>query len=760
MTQRSRLNYCSLTSLVLLAACPDGNGDTGAGTTTSATNPTTGATTTPTTGGPGGEPTSTSATSEPTTASGGTDATSATGETAGTMTDPTGTTAVTGLTGTDTGDSALMIAPDNVVIELVDGTIVTQDFTATLDGKDVTAEVVWAYDQDAIGAMNTATFVPTGMLAGPGTLTATHPQAVDDTQVTVKIKKTIDPDGLAPGFGDPVGPDPALSILYPYDNTVFPLKVASPVVQWGGVPDGSQYKLHLQEQFYEYTVYFTANNPARHLIDEVEWIAISDSGQGAKSDPLSFELQRKTGDMTFAAVKQTWKIAQARLPGRIYYWELPSQCGNSNGRVLSIKPTEAKAEEFFPTGQCYGCHSVSRDGRTVSVAYDNGSPFPLGTIDVSTEPAVQGPIAPGSGLGGTFSAFNHDGTKLLFSNDAANAGTSSLVIADTMTAQVLNPNVMGTGCGEPAWSPDGKSLAFIRRVGGTGGGADRTTLFVRDLESGAERPVYGGLDRDMQETWAIHGVYPALAWTPDDRELVFWAAGKLWRTLADGRQPTPTEIPFHVKTTRKVAPAVRFPVPVAPREFDVKALRDVAVSPDGKSVVYQALGHLYLRTLPEGQPRRLTKIDDRFEQDPAFSRDGKSVVFTTWDDQALGSVRLTPIKGGKERVLTERPGHYVEPTFSPDGKTVVYRRIGGGWTRTPTWSQEQGIYFVSSSPRKGEAPTLITRDGEQPHFGAEPDRIYYTAYGEEDKIQLESVTLGGSGRLVKRDWPRAGLRLN
>lgn len=309
------------------------------------------------------------------------------------------------------------------------------------------------------------------------------------------------------------------------------------------------------------------------------------------------------------------------------------------------------------------------------------------------------------------------------------------------------------GAARPTPSPDGKSLAFIRRVGGTGGGADRTTLFVRDLESGAERPVYGGLDRDMQETWAIHGVYPALAWTPDDRELVFWAAGKLWRTLADGRQPTPTEIPFHVKTTRKVAPAVRFPVPVAPREFDVKALRDVAVSPDGKSVVYQALGHLYLRTLPEGQPRRLTKIDDRFEQDPAFSRDGKSVVFTTWDDQALGSVRVTPIKGGKERVLTERPGHYVEPTFSPDGKTVVYRRIGGGWTRTPTWSQEQGIYFVSSSPRKGEAPTLITRDGEQPHFGAEPDRIYYTAYGEEDKIQLESVTLGGSGhrKLIKTE---------
>jgi len=309
------------------------------------------------------------------------------------------------------------------------------------------------------------------------------------------------------------------------------------------------------------------------------------------------------------------------------------------------------------------------------------------------------------------------------------------------------------GAARPTPSRDGKSLAFIRRVGGTGGASDHTTLLVRDLESGAERSVYDGLDRDMQEAWAIHGVYPALAWTPDDRELVFWAAGKLWRVRVDGSQSGPTEIPFHVQSTRKVAPAVRFPVAVAPREFDVKALRDVAVSPDGKSVVYQALGHLYFRTLPEGQPRRLTKTDDRFEQDPAFARDGKQIVFTTWDDQALGSVRVIAAKGGKERVLSDRPGHYVEPQFSPDGKTVVYRRIGGGWTRTPTWSQEQGIYVASANPGKGDRPKLVTRDGEEPHFGGESDRVYYTAQGEEDKIQLESVALDGSDhrKLIKTD---------
>lgn len=298
------------------------------------------------------------------------------------------------------------------------------------------------------------------------------------------------------------------------------------------------------------------------------------------------------------------------------------------------------------------------------------------------------------------------------------------------------------GAVRPTPSPDGKSLAFVRRVGGVGAAAGRSTLFVRDLESGRERPLFGGLDRDMQETWAIHGVYPAFAWTPDNKALVFWAAGKLWRIAADGTQAAPTEIPFHVAGTRKVAPAVRFPIAVAPAEFDVKALRHVVVAPDGKSVVYAALGHLYVRTLPEGQPRRLTKQTEHFEQMPAFSRDGRSIVFTTWDDQELGSVRVVPVKGGKERVLTAKPGHYVDPQFSPDGKTVVYKKIGGGYSRSPEWSADQGVY---AAPIKGGAPVLVTRDGEQPHFGAEANRVFVTVFGD-DKAELVSLEVDGSDR--------------
>ncbi len=53
-----------------------------------------------------------------------------------------------------------------------------------------------------------------------------------------------------------------------------------------------------------------------------------------------------------------------------------------------------------------------------------------------------------------------------------------------------------------------------------------------------------------------------------------------------------------MKSTRRVEDAVRFPIEVAPQNFDVKMLRWVEVSPRGNQVLYQALGYIYVRDLP------------------------------------------------------------------------------------------------------------------------------------------------------------------
>jgi imidazolonepropionase-like amidohydrolase/Tol biopolymer transport system component len=289
----------------------------------------------------------------------------------------------------------------------------------------------------------------------------------------------------------------------------------------------------------------------------------------------------------------------------------------------------------------------------------------------------------------------------------------------------------------PTPSPDGKSLAFIRRV------RFKSTLFVRDLESGRETPLYDGLDRDMQETWAVHGVYPSMAWTPDSKSLVFWAGGGIHRIDTSSKQVT--DIPFHVKGTRRVQEAVRVPIDVAPAEFGVKMLRWTEVSPRGNQVVYQALGNLYIRDLPNGTPRRLTKQNDHGEYYPSWSRDGRFIVYTTWNDETYGTVRVVSAAGGEGRVVSEKPGHYIEPAFSPDGSRIVYRTTSDGYLRTALWAGTPGIYVIPYVISTGGGkPVLVTKKGALPSFGASNDRVFFISFEDEGKRALNSIDIDGS----------------
>ncbi|MDY6922675.1 MAG: amidohydrolase family protein [Pseudomonadota bacterium] len=339
-------------------------------------------------------------------------------------------------------------------------------------------------------------------------------------------------------------------------------------------------------------------------------------------------------------------------------------------------------------------------------------------------------------------AFSPDGRYLYFSDDATPGATfeyskdvnGQIYIIRRLDRETgeIDPYITGPGGSiRPTPSPDGKSIAFIRRV------RYQSVLYVMDIESGRETPVFSGLDRDLQETWAIHGVYPAISWTPDNRAIVFWADGRIQRV--DVASQAVSDIPFHVADTRRVQDAVRFPVEVAPDRFDVKMVRWARPSPDGSKVVFEALGHLWIRDLPSGAARRLTRQSDHFELYPNWSRDGRSIVYTTWDDQDLGSIRVVPASGGAGRVVTEKPGHYLEPVFSPDGGTIVYRTASDGFLTTALWSRDPGIYRI---PTAGGEPVFITDEGSAPQFGADGERLFLSGR-DGDKRTLTSVDLNG-----------------
>ena len=293
------------------------------------------------------------------------------------------------------------------------------------------------------------------------------------------------------------------------------------------------------------------------------------------------------------------------------------------------------------------------------------------------------------------------------------------------------------GAVRPTPSPDGRTIAFVRRVEG------RSTLWIKDFATGAERQVYGPLDRDVQETWAVTGVYPNMAWTPDGRSIVFWAGGRIRRV--DTASGTASDIPFHVNDTRVVVNAVHPQVEVAPDHFQTRMVRWASVSPDGRQVVFESLGKLWIRPVSGGTPRHLVSgQDDAMQLWPAWSRDGRSIVFVRWTDAGLGQIQIVPAGGGAARTVTQIAGHYARPAFSPDGRTIVFeKRRSFGLTDT-RGGDDPGVYRVAAS---GGAIARIASGGGSPQFGADNDRLFMVT-SEDGGRQLVSTDLNGGAKRV------------
>ncbi|MDG5768288.1 amidohydrolase family protein [Balneolales bacterium ANBcel1] len=311
----------------------------------------------------------------------------------------------------------------------------------------------------------------------------------------------------------------------------------------------------------------------------------------------------------------------------------------------------------------------------------------------------------------------------------------------------IEPVTRATGGGvRPTPSPDGKKLAFVRRIG------TRSALMIREIDTGRERVLFDGLDLDQQETWAIHGLYPAFAWTPDSDRIVISFDGRIHAISVNSGGVRP--VPFNADVRMHIADAVSFEFPVPDSRFETQLARWPSVTPDNEYLIFQAAGHIYRMALPDGSPERLTNSRDYLEYAPSVSRDGRHVVFSTWDDEKGGHVKRVRIgRPGDVERLTRQPDQYANPVLSPDGGRVAYLQGSGIVNRGKNMSSEFFLNIRITDLGSGETTHVTTtpnrganRRMPRMQWSHDGSRLYYFE-NDEGVTKLASIKTDGTDKM-------------
>ena len=206
-----------------------------------------------------------------------------------------------------------------------------------------------------------------------------------------------------------------------------------------------------------------------------------------------------------------------------------------------------------------------------------------------------------------------------------NAYKTEIWIADVATGATRQLTHAKKSSSQPAWSPDGRTLAFVSDR------SDKRQIYLIDPTGGEAEALTSQED----------GV-SSFEWSPDGRQIAFTAAD---------------------------------PKPQALKDRDKKYGEFEVVDQD------QTMTHLYVIDLAERKARRLTGGDfsvGSFD----FSPDGREIAFdftprTDAPSFATPDISVVAVADGKIRPLVTQPGPDTAPHFSPDGRQILFETAMG-----------------------------------------------------------------------------------
>ncbi|MGH9941983.1 MAG: hypothetical protein ACRD9R_06445, partial [Pyrinomonadaceae bacterium] len=332
-------------------------------------------------------------------------------------------------------------------------------------------------------------------------------------------------------------------------------------------------------------------------------------------------------------------------------------------------------------------------------------------------------------------SFAPDGKTLAVADNDSTRSETGIFLLDVETGakrRVTSPPQFSSDS-EPHYSPDGKSIAFVRAASPIA-----QELYVVSSDRGEARP----LTADKTQ---IRGI----AWNADGRHIVFASLRasnqlNLWDIAAGGGEPVLIATGGKNPSNPAVSPdgksiayveatndaniwQIEFIDSAAKRSARRKLIASSRAdhsphfSPDGGRVVFASdrTGNyeIWVADANGANTRPLTDLKTSAAGTPRFSPDGKFVVFDAQTD-GKGDVFIVGAEGGRPRNLTAHAAHDVLPSWSADGRSVYF---------CPDRSGERQIWKISADGNGGDEAMQITRQGGFESF-ASPDgkEIFYT----------------------------------
>ena len=309
-------------------------------------------------------------------------------------------------------------------------------------------------------------------------------------------------------------------------------------------------------------------------------------------------------------------------------------------------------------------------------------------------------------------SWSRDGARIAFSSDRS--GNYDIFDVDASGGSVRQLTKNPANDYAPSYSPVNSMIAFVteRERGGiaavdaatgnevamTPSPASPSNLSAPSWTPNGEKVIFNAIAGnrsslifDGKEITQDEDVFPFRPQWTSATEFIYTADGKIKKRWINGAAATPIEFTATVSFTR--APYKR-----AIHNFDLRSSQPVrgivtpAISPDGTQVAFIAIGDLWLMPIG-GAARKLTS--DRFvEMDPTWSPDGRSIAYSSDRDGTM-DLFVREIAAGTDRKVATNA---TKASWAPRGNEIAYINGDGALAITGRTAPVHGRTFETGRP--------------------------------------------------------------